>query len=80
MSNMIFTPLNDFRGTGSTYDSTYRNFGVTVYKNYESNGYDDNTRNPLLSAHIAPCVEMGRYVHIIIPEVCIVLHTGKPKL
>lgn len=63
MSNMIFTPSNDFRGTGSTYDSTYPNFGLTVYKNYESNGYDDETRNPLLSAHIAPCVEMGCGAH-----------------
>lgn len=61
--SMVFTPQNDFRGTGSTYDSTYPNFGVTVYKNYETNGGSYNEKNPLLSGHISQCVEMGCGAH-----------------
>lgn len=60
MARMIFTPYDDFVGVGATYDTTYGAFGVTAYQNRESlNGGNDVA----LSAHIAPCVEMGCGAH-----------------
>lgn len=58
MSDYIFTPQNDFTGTGVTYDKTYPNFGLTVYKNK-----DYHQGNLRLSQHIAPLVEVGVGAH-----------------
>ena len=61
MSNeMSFTPATDFIGIGSTYDTTYTNFGVTAYQNRETLSGGGTVA---LSAHIAPCVEMGCGAH-----------------
>lgn len=59
-----FTPANNFQGTnnlavGSTYDTTYTNFGLSVYKNYDSY----HRRNMYLNEHITSCVEMGCGAH-----------------
>ena len=56
---MNFVPQTDFTGAGFTYDSTYTNFGLTVYKQYESLfGYDVR-----VSDHIQYLTEMGAGAH-----------------
>lgn len=59
-NEMSFTPSVDFIGVGSTYDTTYGAFGVTAYQNRETLSGGGDVR---LSAHIAPCVEMGCGAH-----------------
>lgn len=43
-----FSPANNFTGPGTAYDTTYPAFGLTVYKQYES----QYGRNVALSEHL----------------------------
>lgn len=71
---MNFVPQTDFTGAGFTYDSTYTNFGLTVYKQYESLfGYDVR-----VSDHIQYLTEMGAGAHYS-PKVRKLLRLLRPK-
>lgn len=59
MDTPKFSPATNFQGAGSTTDSTYTNFGLTVYKNYDT----ALGRNMYLSEHIGTMVEMGNGAH-----------------
>ncbi|MCD7947835.1 MAG: hypothetical protein LUG13_06020 [Oscillospiraceae bacterium] len=54
-----FTPATNFQGAGTTEDSTYSNFGLTVYKNYET----QLNRDMYLNEHITSMVEMANGAH-----------------
>lgn len=56
---MQFVPIDNFTGTGSTYDKEYRTFGIVAYKNYESMYH----RDVKLSEHIQYFIEMGTGAH-----------------
>lgn len=54
----IFTPATNFQGPGSTYDTTYGAFGLTVYKQFET----QLSRNVYLSEHL--CYDGGSYIEM----------------